>query len=256
MNRRVKRTTDDKCQIDALKNSGLLDLIEAAEKNEDCSKVAAEVFQEKFAKKSFVISSNDESQFYDRSVELISDLQVAKQMINHFGHLMQNLDLMFDRGGVCEPSIIVDIQNVLIAIDEHCRESLVDFALVYMGCNASNVFNQIQGPFERVENLTIALHELSGQTVDHHVQLNAMFPIVRRLVINLNYNIHSSLRDCEFPHLEILEIRGNSRDDDEPIFIDLLKKNSTNNKVDIESSEIANTPTCPKIFNPFRRSRY
>lgn len=227
---RQKRTTDDKCQIDALKNLSLLDLIEAAEKSKDCSKVAAEVFQDRYANKSFVIEKHskayDESQDYDSSVESISDLQVAKQMINHFGHLIQKLDLMFDRGdGLCELSTRVEIQNVLIAIDEHCRESLVEFALVYRGCNASNVFNQIQGPFGRIENLTSFLYDLSGQTVDHHVQLNAVFPNVRKLVINLNHNIRSSLEDCEFPKLEILDISSDSRDDNEPIFIDLLKKN-------------------------------
>lgn len=147
-------------------------------------------------------------------------------MINHFGHLIQKLDLMFDIGdGLCEPSIRVETQNVLMAINEHCRESLVEFALVYVGCNASNVFDQIQGPFGRVENLTIFLYALSEQTVDHHVQLNAVFPNVRDLVINLNQNIHSSLKDCEFPNLDILSIHSNSGDDNEPIFTDLLKKN-------------------------------
>lgn len=212
----------------------ILDLINAARKNEDCSKAATEVFQQKYAEKFIEIEKfPNKYEKYPKqsndSTELkITNLQAATNMINHFGHLIQNLALMFNEDkSLCKSIQRNEILNIFKAIDAHCRESLVKFALNYNGCGVNNVFNQIKGPFKHVKILTIFLYDMSEQAEDRYLQLNAMFPNIQELGIDLNRNSDPLLNDCELPKLEKLSIGGlrYELNINEPTFIDLLRKN-------------------------------
>lgn len=237
--RRTQRTTDDECKIDALKNLDLLELIKVTDKNGNCSTVAAEVFQERYANKHFVIRKNPD--LYDDSVDsvdssevLVSDLTAATTMINRFGHFIRELAIMFSEDE-CDPSQMDQVLNILTAIDAHCSESLVDFALNYRGCNGHNIFDQIRGPFERVEVLKCNLYDMNGQTKDHQLQLNTVFPNVRQLsVIALDHLNDSLVFDCELPALEKLHIGDNlNHEPNQSILIDLLKRNPQISRVSL-----------------------
>lgn len=233
--RRTKRTIDDECGIDALENLEILDLIKAADKNESCSKVAADVFQKYFAKNDIVIEKypnaygNSNSYDYDSSTfeESIANLQAATAMISHFGHLIQKLAISFSiDDSLCEQPQMIAVLDVLKAIDERCRKSLVKFELDYRGCNVNNVFNQIQGPFEHVEILNCNLYDMNRKTNGRHFQLNTVFPNIRQLQIHLHHLSDPSFIGCEFPKLESLDITNGLSDESiQSMLIDLLKKN-------------------------------
>lgn len=212
----------------------ILDLINAVEKNDDCSTVASEVFQQKYAEKQFIIEKYPNkyakypNQNTDDSEILISNLQAGIKMLNRFGHLIQELKLRFNQDmSLCEPPHMDEVLSILKAIDAHCRESLVKFIMFYRGCNVNNIFNQIKGPFKRVEYVASFLSDMNEQTKD--LQFYAVFPNVQELATHLNADNNRLLNDCELPKLKNLTIYGGlgnaNYESNEPILINLLRKN-------------------------------
>lgn len=226
--RRIERTTDDECKSDALEDLNLLKLIETALRNEDCSKAVAKIFQQKYRESSFTIEKSVPGHSGFRtsfSAVKVIGLPVATDMINHFGHLIQKLSIKIDVDvSKCEPYDANENINLLNAINEHCRESLVEFELHYAGCNTNNAFNQIKGPFNRVEFLRLDVHNMNDQT--EHRQLNKIFPNVREIELELNHLKSSSFIDCNLPKLESLRIDdGRIYETNKAVLIDLIKNN-------------------------------
>lgn len=225
----MERTTDDDCKIKDIEKLDLLNLIDAASLNEDCSKLAADIFRTKYAEKQFKIEKNKNPSPWndDGSVVLISNLQVATNMIKLFGHLITKLSLQINYDGtLCTPVQIVDTVILLGEINERCRESLVEVELHYSGCEVNNIFQQIIGPFEHVEILSLHLFNMIVQTADQQAQLNKIFPNVRHLNIDFHQIRDSAFIDCEFAKLKELGIAdGLIYESNESILIDLLKKN-------------------------------
>lgn len=121
-----------------------------------------------------------------------------------------------------------EVLSILKAIDAHCRESLVEFSLNYRGCNVNNVFKQFTRPFKNVEDLSLELYNTNEQTEDHQLRFNKVFPNIRQLNIDFNRLGGSPLIGCELPKLDNLEIGssfGYNYELNEPILIDLLKRN-------------------------------
>lgn len=232
--RRTPRATVDECKTAALKNLDILDLIKAAQKNQDCSRVAAQVFEQNYGTKLFRIEKYPQMQHDTNSVVLISNLQAATTMINHFGHLIQKLSIQINVDAVlCELPQIDEVINLLMAVDAHCRDSLSVFELNYVGCNVNNVFKQIRGPFGRVETLLLNLYNMNEQTEGQPLRLNTIFPNVRQLtIVDLDHLKDSKPFDCRLPKLEKLVFREgifqkslDTQESNELIFKHLLKKN-------------------------------
>lgn len=229
----------------------ILDLIEAAEKSEDCSKSAAEIFSKKYAEKQIAVEREPTDEFgayarqlYNGTVIWISNLQAATKMINHFGHLIRTLRIN-DRF-LSEPFPKDEVSTIFSAINAHCCESLVEFEIHYDGHGVNNVFNHITCPFQRVENLTLVLRDMNDLPEDRQLQLNTVFPNLRQLDTGLN-RYTDPLVNCEFSKLKKLSIYAGlsanelnaSYKSNEPTLIDLFRKNQQITDLYLYFSEFA-----------------
>lgn len=225
--RRAERTTDDSCNAEALNKLDVLNLINAAEISDDCSKLAAEVFQRKYANTLFRIEKNPLPYAADANAVIpISTYESATNMIRHFGNSIKKLSIQIDNDAeLCTELQVIETVVLLMAINARCRESLVEFELHYNGCNINHIFHQLSDPFENVEILSLHLFDMVQQNGDR--QLNQVFPNVRELIIDF-HKIHDPLFiDGEFSKLKKLGIAdGLIYESNESILIDLLKKNS------------------------------
>lgn len=224
--RRTQRTTDDNCEIDASNKSDLLSLIKAAEINEDCSKLAAEIFQRKHTDKLLRIEKYPLPHDSDAVIS-ISSFETATNMIKYFGNLIKKISIQINNDSeLCTELQVIETVILLMAINARCRESLVEFELHYNGCNVNNIFHQFTSPFEHVEILSLHLFNMIEQKDTRTLQLNAIFPNVQELIIDFHEIRDSSFIDCEFSKLKKLGISdGLIYESNESILIDLLKKN-------------------------------
>lgn len=224
---------NDECKIEVLEHLSLRKLIEAADENEGCSKVAAEVFERKFTKYAYKIEKNpnpNESTISQMSSSdggskmEISGLELSTRLIKHFGHLIQNITIYIDVGkSNCQSIRVNETIDFFEAINSHCRESLLEFKLRYDACDANHVFNQIKGPFKQVQMLALDIQNMTKQAKKR--QLDAIFPNVHSLQLELNPLKDFAFIGCNLPKLETLMINYDSYEFDKQIIIDLLKNN-------------------------------
>lgn len=228
---RIERNADEQierneCNIQTLEKLNLSDLIDAVETNKGCFKVASEIFQQKYANKTLKIERYPQ-QYDPNSMEIISDSITALNLIKHFGTLIKRLSIQINYDDtLCTPAQVIETIILLLGVNERCRESLVEFELHYSGCDVNNIFQQITGPFENVEKLSLHLFNMNAQQSEHPTQLNTIFPNLQDLNIDFHHVQDSSFIDCEFSKLKKLGISdGLIYESNESILIDLLKKN-------------------------------
>lgn len=209
-------------------------MIDAAEKSENCSKAAAEVFRVKFTEHVYKVvkaPDTDSSAIYhlgtsNDSLVVVLGLQLGTRLVNNFGDLMQNLTIKIDMGDKpnCETIRVDETIDLLKAVDARCHKSLLEFDIKYNACGVNNVFNQIKGPFERVEYVLLDVQNMTEQAEKR--QLDAVFPNVKHLQMKCHPLNDSAFIDCNLPKLETLIIdNGKSNKFNERMLVALLKNN-------------------------------
>lgn len=205
-------------------------LIDAADKSENCLNAAAAVFKEKFTNYVYKIEKNiDDTKHKVHSLNgtdlvTVYGLGYGKKLVKHFGGLIQNLIIKIDVGkSNCEALQVNEIIEFLSTVDKECRQSLLQFNLQYDACDANNVFNPIKGPYEHVVHLTLDVYNMTKQAKKR--QLDAIFPNVKHLEVKFHQLNDSSFIDCNLPKLEELTLDDGSYEFNKQMFVDLLRNN-------------------------------
>lgn len=227
---RSARRAADECKVDVLKNLELGELINAADASEDCSKAAADVFQKKFTKHVYRFVKHSDYTNHKDSIIInskdvsIYGLKYGTKLVNHFGHLVRHLVIKInvDKSG-CGSIRVNETIEFLKAVDAQCRKSLLEFDMKYDACDVNNAFNQIIGPFARVEVSSLDIQNMTGQAKKR--QLDAIFPNVKHLRMQFHQLKDFAFVDCNLPKLETLTIFHGSYEFNKDMFINLLKNN-------------------------------
>lgn len=227
---RDAREAANVCKVDVLKDLELGKLIDAADNSEDCSKAAAEIFQQRFTKHVYKIVKNMDYTNRKTSILINSEevsiygLKYAMKLAKHFGHLIRKLimKINLDKSS-CSSIGANETIEFFKAVNEHCRKALVQFTLRYDACGVNNVFNQIINMFARVEVLTLDVHNMTQQAKKR--KLVEMFPNVKHLQMKFHQLKDFAFVECKLPKLETLIIDDGSNEFNEQMFIDLLKNN-------------------------------
>lgn len=227
---RIARQTDEesneKCSAETLEKLSTFNLAKAANFSDHCSIVAKEIFARRSA---------------SETVELLNAEPASMEVFKHFGHLITKLSLRFDRQKAAyRQEEIGEFRKLLQSVNKNSRKLLVEFAIHYTSNCYLDIFEDIKGPFERAETVSIEFSNLVVHT--NNVRLNTTFPHVRHLELDYDQVTHPYFVDCQYADLETLSVTGILlNESEEIIFRDILRQNQN-----IRSLSLKN-PTQPTL---------
>lgn len=189
---------------------GVPALAQAASFSEHCSNVAAGIFLRHFANETIRLSNPQPDSF---------------DILKHFGHSISKLSLNFYRNvDNCTTNEAVQYGKLLQLVNQYSQNSLIEFEIRYDSDCILNIFEEIKGPFDRVEKVSL---QLTNTTIKaDKLQLNTIFPRVHHLDLNLQNITDLKFVDGEYRYLDELIVAGRLLDKSlDDTFKNLLRKN-------------------------------
>lgn len=266
---------DDDCVRIILEFVDLTDLLNLIHTNRDLSIMAIDQFRRRFAKREIQIFEksrrrngrpqaiydngdlalllqnlleNGGNQFNEHRNDQVEDskdhieiydIDLALDVLKHFGHLMQKLTIK----GSMESSKWDTFSQF---INEYCADSLVELDL---GAIAhQNSLEQFTGIFKSVNDLIIRI----ANEYTNVQTLNKTFPHCQRLTLEMVFDADHSFIDCNLPHLKHLAIDLYSDVDEIPIE-KLLQKNPQIQELELNNFSVEFVKNIEKFLPSLRR---
>lgn len=208
------------CNSKDFEESYWSELANAADASEQCLNVTQDIFSRRFG--SIKISIHN--------TYGVTSVNVLK----FFGHLISSLELNFIDNGDCASDYISRYKEILRYANENCRKTLISIVVGPNPCDL-NIFDQLSGPFEKVEMVKI---DQPIMTIDEdNPRLNEIFPVVQKLSLNFKTISNPRIIDCEINLLEELCIVGGliSVKSYDGILKNLFKKNTRIQRITVSS---------------------
>lgn len=194
-----------------MEESYWVELVIAAAASEQCLNVTKEIFSRRFSSHKIYIGN--------------AYGEVSMNVLKNFGHLITALELSFIDNGDCQPDYIAKYNSIFRYVNENCRKTVTSIEIGFNPCGL-NIFDQLNGPFEKAENVKI--HQPIVTIAKDNPRLSEIFPVARKLGLNFETINNMRLIDCEINLLDELTIAGglitNKSYDD--TLKNLLKKNT------------------------------
>ncbi|XP_031637937.1 uncharacterized protein LOC116350321 [Contarinia nasturtii] len=179
---------------------GLLELAE--QMNNTLSLLASDVFNQKYANYTVKIDHNGDRKtdliLMNNETILMLGLNTTRKILKHFGRAIQKLTIQTQRFSVPEQEIILGF------VDEYCKLSLNKLSLEITN---GDTLKKLTSPFEKVEDFTCNVIDVTEVAIRNHNSLNSIFPNIRNLTL-----IIQSDRNTDFvgvlPNLENLNLIG------------------------------------------------
>lgn len=203
-------------------NVELNELISIAETNRQLSVLAKDIFQFRYAKKTFIIADDmdcgGESFLVENKVILICDSELILRMLSNFGHLIMKLSL--------KPTT-VEQTKIIQSINRHCTDTLSE---IHIHSFQSNFFDQITKPFAKLQS--VYLQGFFRRLISSTLSFGELMPALRNFSFEFVFigtpNCTSDIAQ-ELPNLEHLSVNvnqffhpGHVNEDD---FTELMRKN-------------------------------
>lgn len=219
---------NDDCKMLIFEQMEFNDLISMSEINHHFSALATDVFRQKFASKEIEVrqSLDDESLESDDNIQ-IGSLDEATKLFRHFGSLITRLKINYGTNDDCHAKEVISLANLHCDTLRHLKINSFD----------ENALEGVQKPFQTVEDLS--MHGKFGKLGSDTLQLNEMFPRMRRWSVNYLRVSEEESMTLEFPNLEhfsvsFIEFLGIS----EEVINDVIELNPQIQSISAESSSI------------------
>lgn len=196
----IKLTNIDMdCQLLIFEELDLFGLLNMAKINQNFKFLASEVFRRKFGVKLFVFLPTwnvigDAEVGIETTRVLITSADLAEKLLKMFGYLIPKISIVFGR-----TDLKFDDRQIVKIINECCSESLVHLELDVC---STQMWEGVRKPFVNVQNLTFR-NVLQNLQV---INLNEIFPHIRRLELHNVNPFDGNTFDHRFFHLEHLSI--------------------------------------------------
>lgn len=174
------------------------DLINITNINEHFAALAIDSYRRRFS--DYLIEFRDRPMYknnqnttetFDTFI-MVYGYELSLKTIEYFGNEIRSIRLTSNQNSQKSYGKFME------SINKYCAESLLELQLWHI---ESDTLTHVTMPFEKVDNLLLKFDIPNLKT---KMQLNQMFPALRRFKLIVDRNLNDEFIDCEMPHLDQL----------------------------------------------------
>ncbi|XP_031637938.1 uncharacterized protein LOC116350322 [Contarinia nasturtii] len=177
-------------------------LLELAKKKNRLSLIASDVFKQKYANYTVKIDHNGDTKtdliLMNNETILMLGLNTTRKILKHFGRAIQKLTIQTQHFWINKEDDILEL------VDKYCKLSLNKLSLEITN---GDTLKKLSGPFEKVEDFTCNVIDVTEVAIRNHNSLNSIFPNIRNLTLIIESDTNTNFVD-HLPHLENLNLIG------------------------------------------------